>query len=119
MRYEILAGACRDLEGSSGRLVLIGRLAGLVRETPDELLPMVALVCQGQLAPDVAGVELGVAARAAARLAGRVAVGDPGGRGGGPGAAPGRRGAGGAGSQGRKLAGLVGRLERATPLEGR
>ena len=25
----------------------------------------------------------------------------------------------GAGSQGRKLAGLVGRLERATPLEGR
>jgi len=108
-------------------------------------------VCQGQLAPDVAGVELGVAewlaaravaqvagvpaeqvlagvrdtgdlglaARAAARLAGRRPVGDPGGRGGGPGAAPGRRGAGGAGSQGRKLAGLVGRLERATPLEGR
>ena len=66
MRYLDVAEAYGDLEGSSGRLVLIGRLAGLVRETPDELLPMVALVCQGQLVPDVAGVELGLAARAAA-----------------------------------------------------
>ena len=67
MRYEIVAEAYRDLERSSGRIVLIERLAELFRQTPDELLPTVALLCQGQIAPDFAGVELGMAERLAAR----------------------------------------------------
>ena len=67
MRYEIVAEAYRDLERSSGRIVLIERLAELFRQTPDELVPTVALLCQGQIAPDFAGVELGMAERLAAR----------------------------------------------------
>jgi hypothetical protein len=47
VRYEIIAETYRDLERSSARLELIERLAGLVRQTPDELLPTVALLCQG------------------------------------------------------------------------
>ncbi|HEV2872041.1 MAG TPA: ATP-dependent DNA ligase [Actinomycetota bacterium] len=150
MRYEIVAEAYRDLERSSGRIVLIERLAELFRQTPDELVPTVALLCQGQIAPDFAGVELGMAERLAARavaqavgttseqvLAGAREVGDLGltaeqllaeldpervatlevgtvfdglhevAR------------AEGEGSQGRKLGGMVGLLERATPLEAR
>jgi DNA ligase-1 len=67
VRYQIVAEAYRDLEGSSARLELIDRLASLVRQTPTELLPTVALLCQGQIAPDFAGVELGVNERLAAR----------------------------------------------------
>ncbi|HEV3014706.1 MAG TPA: ATP-dependent DNA ligase [Actinomycetota bacterium] len=150
MRYEIVAEAYRDLERSSGRIVLIERLAELFRQTPEELVPTVALLCQGQIAPDFAGVELGMAERLAARavaqavgttgeqvLAGAREVGDLGltaeqllaeldpervatlevgtvfdglhevAR------------AEGEGSQGRKLGGMVGLLERATPLEAR
>ena len=73
MRYEIVAQAYRDLEAASGRLELIGRLADLVRQTPDDLLPSVALLCQGQIAPDFAGVELGLAERMAARAVAQVA----------------------------------------------
>ena len=73
MRYEIVAQAYRDLEAASGRLELIGRLADLVRQTPDDLLPTVALLCQGQIAPDFAGVELGLAERMAARAVAQVA----------------------------------------------
>ncbi|HEV3464184.1 MAG TPA: ATP-dependent DNA ligase [Actinomycetota bacterium] len=73
MRYQMVAEAYRDLEGASGRLALIGRLADLVRQTPDDLLPTVALLCQGQIAPDFAGVELGLAERLAARAAGQAA----------------------------------------------
>jgi DNA ligase 1 len=150
VRYEIVAEAYRDLERASGRIVLIERLAELFRQTPDELVPTVALLCQGQIAPDFAGVELGMAERLAARavaqavgttgeqvLAGAREVGDLGltaeqllaeldperaatlevgtvfdglhevAR------------AEGEGSQGRKLGGMVGLLERATPLEAR
>jgi DNA ligase 1 len=67
VRYQIVAEAYRNLEGSSARLELIGRLAELVRQTPDELLPTVVLLCQGQIAPDFAGVELGLNERLAAR----------------------------------------------------
>ena len=150
MRYEIVAEAYRDLERSSGRIVLIERLAELFRQTPDELVPTVALLCQGQIAPDFAGVELGMAERLAARavaqavgttgeqvLAGAREVGDLGltaeqllqeldpER-----AATLEVGvvfeglheiaqAEGEGSLGRKLGGMVGLLERATPLEAR
>ena len=150
MRYEIVAQAYRDLEAASGRLELIGRLADLVRQTPDDLLPSVALLCQGQIAPDFAGVELGLAERMAARAVAQVAgvpaeqvlaaardsgdlglaaerlLAD---------LAPDRPAtleveavfeglhqvaeAQGTGSQARKLAGLVGLLGQATPLEAR
>jgi DNA ligase-1 len=150
MRYQIVAEAYRDLEGSTARLELIDRLARLVTETPNDLLPTVALLCQGQIAPDFAGVELGMAERLAARavaqaagvpaeevLAGAREVGDLGlaaerllGERGGsrPASLEVERvfeglhqvaQAEGMGSQGRKLAGLVGLLELATPLEAR
>jgi len=150
VRYEIVAQAYRDLEAASARLELIGRLADLVRQTPDDLLPTVALLCQGQIAPDFAGVELGLAERMAARAVAQVAgvpaeqvlaaardSGDLG-------LAAERlladlepdrpatleveavfeglhqvAEAQGAGSQARKLAGLVGLLGQATPLEAR
>jgi DNA ligase 1 len=67
VRYRIVAEACRDLEEATARLELINRLASLVRQTPTELLPMVALLCQGQIAPDFAGVELGLNERLGAR----------------------------------------------------
>jgi DNA ligase-1 len=150
VRYETVAEAYRDLEGSTGRLQLIDRLAGLFTETPATLLPTVALLCQGQIAPDFAGVELGLAERLAARAVGEAAgvsgkealdaardVGDLGlaaetllER-----VADGRPATlevpvvfdtlheiaelEGEGSQGRKLALLVGLLQRATPLEAR
>ena len=150
MQYRIVAEAYQGLEAASARLELIDRLAQLVRQTPNELLPTVALLCQGQIAPDFAGVELGMAERLAARavaeavgapveqvLAGLREIGDLGL------AAerllaelePGRPAtleveqvfqglhqiaqAEGAGSQGRKLAGLVALLAQATPLEAR
>jgi len=150
VRYEIVAEAYRDLERATARLALIDRLATLLRQTPSELLPTVALLCQGQIAPDFAGVELGLAERLAARAVAEAAgvpvervlastreLGDLGltaerllGE------LAGTRPATlevtavfealhviaqaeGAGSQGRKLAGLVGLLERATPLEAR
>jgi DNA ligase-1 len=150
VRYEIVAEAYRDLERATARLELIDRLATLLRQTPTDLLPTVALLCQGQIAPDFAGVELGLAERLAARavaqaagvpgeqvLAGAREVGDLGlaaerllaelG-----GSRPATLEVGvvfeglhqvaqaqGEGSQGRKLAGLVGLLTQATPLEAR
>ncbi len=150
MRYEIVAEAYRDLERASARLELIDRLAGLFAQTPPTLLPTVALLCQGQIAPDFAGVEIGLAERLAARavaqaagvpgeqvLAGAREVGDLGLTaerllGELPGSRPASlevgavfdtlhqiAAAAGAGSQGRKLAGLAGLLEQATPLEAR
>jgi hypothetical protein len=44
MRYQIMAETYRDLEAASGRLELIRLLAGLVGQTPDELVPTVALL---------------------------------------------------------------------------
>jgi DNA ligase-1 len=150
VRYQIVAEAYRDLERSTARLELIDRLAGLVRQTPDDLLPTVALLCQGQIAPDFAGVELGLAERLAARavaqavavsgeqvLAGAREAGDLGVAAeqlleATAGSRPASLEVGvvfdtlheiaraeGPGSQARKLAGLVGLLQQATPLEAR
>jgi DNA ligase 1 len=150
VRYEIVAEAYRDLERASARLELIDRLARLFAKTPDTLLPTVALLCQGQIAPDFAGVEIGLAERLAARavaeaaevtgeevLAGTREIGDLGLVAEGLlGALAGPRPASlevavvftalheiaaaeGSGSQGRKLALLVGLLREATPLEAR
>jgi len=150
VQYEILAGAYRDLEQATARLELIDRLARLFAQTPIPLLPTVALLCQGQIAPDFTGVEIGLAEKLAARavaqavgmtgeevLASARQVGDLGlatetllaataaSR-------PASlqvavvfdtlheiAAAEGQGSQGRKLALLVGLLDQATPLEGR
>jgi DNA ligase-1 len=148
MKYLIVAAAYRDLEAVSGRLALIDRLATLVTDTPDELLPTVCYLCQGLIAPEFAGIDLGLAekmairalAAATGREATEVAVtvreaGDLG-----QAAeqllAAGDRGpvltveevvatlfdiarAEGAGSQGRKLERLAHLLGRATPLEAR
>ena len=67
MQYETVAVAYRDLEQVSGRLALIERLAVLVAATPPGLLPTVCYLCQGLIAPEFAGVDLGVAEKLAVR----------------------------------------------------
>jgi DNA ligase-1 len=149
MRYQIVAEAYRDLERASARLELIDRLAALIAETPNNLLPTVCYLCQGTIAPDFAGVELGLAERMAARAVAEATgvtaeealgrareVGDLGLAAEALLAAAGPRPptlevegvfatlheiaqAQGTGSQARKLAPLVGLLREATPLEAR
>ena len=67
MEYEIVAEAYRDLERASGRLALVERLAALLAATPAELLPVVCYLCQGLIAPEFAGVDLGLAEKLAVR----------------------------------------------------
>jgi DNA ligase-1 len=67
VQYETVSEAYRDLEAATGRLALIDRLAALITQTPAELLPTVCYLCQGIIAPEFAGVELGVAEKLAAR----------------------------------------------------
>ena len=67
MRYLIVAEAYRDLEEVSGRLALIERLAQLVEQTPADLLPTVCYLCQGLIAPEFAGIDLGLAEKMAIR----------------------------------------------------
>jgi DNA ligase 1 len=150
MLYATIAAAYRDLEQGTARLALIDRLATLFAETPVSLLPTVALLCQGEIAPGFAGVDIGLAERLTARavaeaagvptgdaLAGIRSTGDLGlaaeqllaaGAGSRPASLPVTvvfdtlheiAAAGGAGSQGRKLALMVGLLREATPLEAR
>jgi DNA ligase 1 len=67
VKYEIVAEAYRDLEQASGRLMLIDRLAALLAQTPQELLPTVCYLCQGLIAPEFAAVDLGLAEKLAVR----------------------------------------------------
>jgi DNA ligase 1 len=67
VRYEVVAEAYRDLEQASGRLMLIDRLAALLSQAPQELLPTVCYLCQGQIAPEFAAVDLGLAEKLALR----------------------------------------------------
>jgi DNA ligase-1 len=67
MRYAMVAETYRDLERATGRLELIERLSALVRQTPAPLLSTICYLCQAQIAPEFAGVQLGVAERMAAR----------------------------------------------------
>jgi DNA ligase 1 len=67
VKYEIVADAYRDLEQASGRLALIDRLSALVEQTPAGLLPVVCYLCQGLIAPEFAGVDLGLAEKMAVR----------------------------------------------------
>jgi DNA ligase-1 len=149
MHYQTVAEAYRDLEAASARLALIERLAELLRQTPDLLLPRVAYLCQGEIAPAFTGIEIGLAdklvTRALAEGSGvpldqvRVTLRETGDLGltaeslaaQADGRAPTLgvdevfevlhqvAAAAGAGSQGRKLELLRGLLARATPLEAR
>jgi DNA ligase-1 len=67
VKYEVVAETYRDLEQTSGRLMLIDRLAALLAETPKELLPTVCYLCQGLVAPEFAGMDLGLAEKLALR----------------------------------------------------
>jgi len=67
VKYLIVAEAYRDLEQVSGRLALIERMAALVAQTPPELLPTVCYLGQGLIAPEFAGVDLGLAEKLAVR----------------------------------------------------
>ena len=67
MEYRVVAEAYRDLEQASGRLMLIDRLAALLEQTPQELLPTVCYLCQGLVAPEFAAVDLGMAEKMALR----------------------------------------------------
>jgi DNA ligase 1 len=73
VRYLIVAEAYRDLEQVSSRLALTERLAALLAQTPDGLLPTVCYLCQGLIAPDFAGVDLGMAEKLAVRAVATVA----------------------------------------------
>jgi DNA ligase-1 len=146
VRYETVAEAYRDLEAATGRLVLIDRLSGLIAETPKDLLAEVCYLCQGMIAPQFAGIDLGLAEKMAIRAVATAtgtapadvaaAVRETGDLGEAaerllPDRPPSLdvahvvatlheiAAAEGTGSQGRKLGLLAGLLERATPLEGR
>jgi DNA ligase-1 len=67
VRYLIVAEAYRDLEQLSSRLALTERLAALLAQTPTGLLPTVCYLCQGLIAPEFAGVDLGLAEKLAVR----------------------------------------------------
>ena len=67
MDYAVVAEAYADLERTAGRLLLIDRLAELLRQTPDSVLPTVCYLCQGQVAPEFAAVDLGLAEKLAVR----------------------------------------------------
>src|SRR5262252_2984670 len=67
MKYQIVAEAYRDLEQASGRLAMIDRLAALLAAAPAEVLPTVCYLCQGLIAPEFAGVDLGLAEKLAVR----------------------------------------------------
>ena len=78
MLYETVAEAYRDLEQASGRLALVDRLATLLAETPAELLPVVCYLCQGLIAPEFAGVDLGLAEKLAVRAVATATGSSPG-----------------------------------------
>ena len=78
MRYLIVAEAYRDLEQASGRLALVDRLAALLAQTPAGLLPEVCYLCQGLIAPEFAGVDLGLAEKLAVRAVSAATGADPG-----------------------------------------
>src|SRR6266699_1455362 len=78
VKYAVVAEAYRDLEEASGRLALIDRLAALLAATPAELLPAVCYLCQGLIAPEFAGVDLGLAEKLAVRAVATATGTDPG-----------------------------------------
>ena len=78
MRYRTIAEAYRDLEQVTGRLALTDRLAALLAGTPPGLLPVVCYLCQGLIAPEFEGVDLGLAEKLAVRAVATATGTDPG-----------------------------------------
>jgi DNA ligase 1 len=78
VRYRIVAEAYRDLERVTSRLALTERLAALLAQTPAGLLPTVCYLCQGLIAPEFAGVDLGLAEKLAVRAVATAAGADAG-----------------------------------------
>jgi len=76
VRYRIVAEAYCDLEQVSSRLALTERLAALLAQTPAALLPTVCYLCQGLIAPEFAGVDLGLAEKLAVRAVATAAGAD-------------------------------------------
>jgi DNA ligase-1 len=70
VEYQTIAVAYRDLEQATGRLALTARLADLLAATPAGLLPTVCYLCQGLIAPEFAGIDLGLAEKLAIRAVG-------------------------------------------------
>jgi len=77
VKYEVVAEAYHDLEQTSARLALIDRLAALVEATPADLLPTVCYLCEGLIAPEFAGVDLGLAEKLAIRAVATATGTDP------------------------------------------
>src|SRR5215472_15284206 len=77
VRYLIVAEAYRDLEQVSSRLAMIDRLAALLAEATPEVLPTVCYLCQGLIAPEFAGVDLGLAEKLAVRAVATATGTDP------------------------------------------
>ncbi len=77
VRYLIVAETYRDLEEVSSRLALTERLAALLAQTPAALLPVVCYLCQGLIAPEFAGLDLGLAEKLAIRALATAAGADP------------------------------------------
>jgi DNA ligase 1 len=77
VEYLTVAAAYRDLEQATGRLALVDRLAVLLAGTPDGLLPVVCYLCQGLIAPEFAGVDLGLAEKLAVRAVATAAGASP------------------------------------------
>jgi DNA ligase 1 len=78
MQYQTIAEAYHDLERVTSRLALTDRLAVLLAGTPGELLPVVCYLCQGLIAPEFAGVDLGLAEKLAIRAVATATGTDPG-----------------------------------------
>ena len=76
MQYLVVAEAYRDLEQVSSRLALTERLAALLAQTPAALLPTVCYLGQGLIAPEFAGVDLGLAEKLAVRAVATAAGAD-------------------------------------------
>ncbi len=76
MKYAAVVESYEKLEAHTGRLAITETLAGLLKETPKEELPMLVYLTQGKLRPDYEGVELGIAEKYALRVL-QVASGKP------------------------------------------
>jgi DNA ligase 1 len=68
LKYSVVVESYEKLEGHTGRLAITEVLAGLLKETPKDELPMLVYLTQGKLRPDYEGVELGIAEKYALRV---------------------------------------------------
>ena len=67
MEFSIIAKTLENMEGTTKRLELTDFLVGLLKETPQDLLPKIVYLIQGKIRPDFEGIELGMAEKLAIR----------------------------------------------------